>query len=125
MESLYEAERSSGEKFFRDTYVLIAKQLKIDPIREGRILRNKINVLYYSKIEEIEDEVEREQRVATANKWTIKYGKRLQKFFTVFQRYCFLKGEFRAIETLGKFIGDAVEEEERLEKQIEKTEEVV
>jgi hypothetical protein len=120
MSSVVKPDESYGRRFFANTYRVISRQLKIDPITEGRTLKRKINELYYSDMMALQDSAERERRVALANKWSAAYGKRLQKFFTVFQRYCFLRGEIRAVRAMEEFLKDADPELERLDKLLKK-----
>lgn len=120
MKSLIIPEESYGDDFARQTYALLVKRLKIDPIVEGRLSEKKIfKILNPEDLLAFQDEDKREAARLKADKVAETYIRRAKKFWRVYQLYCFNRGQLRATTTLSKWIKNSDEEIDRL-KEVQK-----
>lgn len=123
MKSLYRPEKSFGHRFFLYAYALVSKKLGINPISEGRRYRQRVEKLFFSDVGALRDEGERKRRLEEANLLAERYVRRTQKFFTVFQRYCYVRGQVRGLMEMEEFIADASEQRKKFRDRMKALEE--
>ena len=118
MKSLIIPEDSYGDDFSRQTYSLLVKRLKIDPITEGRLSEKKIfKILNPNDLRDFQDKDKREAARLKADRIAEIYIQRAKKFWYVYQLYCFNRGQLRATLSLSKWIKDSDKEIKRLKDE--------
>ena len=121
MKSVFEPETSYGNRFFRTTYAIVARRLKIDPVAEGALLYKRIQNLFWGKdFMKLESKKERDKRQLIADRLVDRYGVRSRKFYRIYQLYCYSRGQLRGLASLQNFILDEETERERTDKNIKK-----
>jgi len=116
MKSVFKPEKSFGERFSKTSYVIVARKMKIDPIREGAQLKVTLQkLLSPMKLLKVEDRRTREKQ---ANAMIERFGQRSRKFWRTYQQYVFLRGELRGLASLEKFDPNAEKESQRLRKEL-------
>jgi len=121
MKSVFKPETSYGNKFFRTTYAIVARRLKIDPVAEGALLHKRIQNLFWGNdFVKLENKKEREKRQELADRLVDRYGKRSRKFYRIFQLYCYSRGQLRGLTSLQSFILGEEAKQERVDKNIKK-----
>ena len=121
MKSVFEPETSYGNRFFRTTYAIVARRLKIDPVAEGALLYKRIQNLFWGKdFIKLEDKKERDKRQLIADRLVDRYGIRSRKFYRIYQLYCYSRGQLRGLASLQNFILGEEAKRERTDKSIKK-----
>ena len=121
MKSVFEPETSYGNRFFRTTYAIVARRLKIDPVAEGALLYKRIQNLFWGKdFIKLEDKKERDKRQLIADRLVDRYGVRSRKFYRIYQLYCYSRGQLRGLASLQNFILGEEAKQERTDKNIKK-----
>lgn len=110
-----------GYVFYVETYSLISKLLKINPIREGLELKKEIKKLFLpDDIFTLDSDTKRSAVEHKANILCANYIRRTGKFFLFFQVYCYLMGKKVATDKIGKYVKDSPGEMETIDSFIDR-----
>lgn len=120
MKSKIIPEDSFGDDFARAVYRFLVKKLKVDPISEGDRMERKVyNILNPEDLKVFQDKEKRKEAQIKANNTVSIYIKRAKKFWTIFQLYCYNRGELRATRGISRWLkkSDYKEEIARLKNE--------
>jgi hypothetical protein len=88
-------------KHVQNLYMLIAKKLKIEPITEGRMMRESIQEILAGKdIMKLKDASVRNAKKRAIRKIAEVYGKRSKRFWNTFISYNYYMGKIKAFDDL-------------------------
>lgn len=118
--STFDPGESNAKPFYARTYVVVRERTGIDPIAEGRQVRDRIRRLLEDDLPGLRDADRRERVLGRANRLAVRHGERMARFWTVYFRYCFTLGQMRAAEAMLPFVEDGPDEQDRLKAKRER-----
>jgi len=110
--------REQEARFFNTAYALVRRATRIDPVLEGRRFAEAVDRVMYSDFGRLADADEVDARTARLDELTERYLRRAQRFFTLFQMYCYLRGRRRALLEAGDWMKDAERTLSRVEGRL-------